>query len=273
MSELPGVIDHHVHLGLVDRDQLADGPITEVHDLGWVLEEVAGWATRPPRGVRIRYAGPFHTAVGGYPCGRPWAPERAVRQLRHRAEVRGAVEDALSAGVSAIKIALNADMPLLSDELLQALVDEAHAHGLPAIVHAEGKCQAQRAILAGADTLVHTPWSEPLPDEVLELARGMTWISTLAIHGGEQRRIAIDNLARFHALGGTVRYGTDMGNGPTPVGPNPAEIELLERAGISGEELITALTGGSRELALSCERPRPQTAQEVIAWLAECRRL
>jgi imidazolonepropionase-like amidohydrolase len=270
---LPGVVDHHVHLGLVDREQLSDGPITEVHDLGWVLSDVQSWAADPPPGVKIRYAGPFHTAIGGYPSGRVWAPDRAVVQLRHRAEVRGAVEDAVGGGVSAIKIALHADMPVLSDDLLEALVTQAHASGLPAIVHAEGAGQAQRAIAAGADTLVHTPWTERLTDEQIKPAITMTWISTLAIHEGESLATAIDNLARFHALGGSVRYGTDMGNGPNPVGPNAAEIELLEQAGISGEDLLTALTGENNEPALVSDHPRPRNAKEVIEWLAHCKRL
>ena len=88
---MPGVVDHHVHLGLVQRELLADGPLVEVHDLGWVLEEALGWRENPPAGVTVRVAGPFHTAPGGYPSGRAWAPELAVRAVVD-------VEDARRAG-------------------------------------------------------------------------------------------------------------------------------------------------------------------------------
>jgi imidazolonepropionase-like amidohydrolase len=281
LSLMPGVIDHHVHLGLVERGLLADGPIVEVHDLGWALDEVKRWRADPPHGLKIKLAGPFHTAIGGYPSGRPWAPDAAVRGVRDQVDARVAVAEAAGAGVDAIKIALQSEMPLLSDTLLRTLVEAAHDAGLPAIVHAEGPLQAQRAIDSGADTLVHAPWTERLSDETLSAGKHMTWVSTLAIHDGEQRAIAIDNLSRFHAAGGTVRYGTDMGNGQTPLGPNATEIEALEQAGITGDELIGALTGigelptetsTQADRWLASPRPLPSSAAELISWLSECRR-
>jgi imidazolonepropionase-like amidohydrolase len=275
----PGVIDHHVHLGLVAREQLADGPLVEVHDLGWDPREALAWRAQPPHGVRLRVAGPFHTARGGYPSGRSWAPTAAVREVADIDDAVAAVASAAAAGVDAIKIALNSDMPLLSDELLNALVVAGHGAGLPAIVHAEGAGQAARAIAAGADTLVHTPWSERLPEEVLEAALATTWISTLAIHEGEDRAIAIENLRRFHELGGRIRYGTDMGNGPTPVGPNPGEIAALAEAGLGVDQLIACMTGASAgeainaERVLVSERPLPRSGEELSDWLAGCTRL
>ena len=276
---MPGVIDHHVHLGLVDRELLADGPLVEVHDLGWDPAAVLAWRARPPHGVTVKVAGPFHTAVGGYPSGRPWAPRHAVRAVIDAADARLAVATAAEDRVDAIKIALNSDMPLLSDALLETLVQAAHAVGLPAIVHAEGVGQAARAIDAGADTLVHTPWSEPLSDDVLQRALGTTWISTLAIHEGADREIAIENLGRFHQIGGRIRYGTDMGNGPNPVGPNPQELRLLAQAGLSIDQLIAAMTspvgpeGVHADRVLASPRALPRTCEELIEWLADCRRL
>ncbi len=276
---LPGMIDHHVHLGLVHRELLADGPLVEVHDLGWDPQEALAWREDPPAGVTLRVAGPFHTAPGGYPSGRSWAPDLAVRAVDDVADARAAVAGAAEAGVDAIKIALNSEMPLLSDELLRTLVECAHAAGLPAIVHAEGLGQAARAIAAGADTLVHTPWSEPLADDVLERALGTTWISTLAIHGDADRGTAIGNLRRFHELGGRIRYGTDMGNGPTTVGPNAREIEALSEAGLSIDELIASMTDPSAaesidtDRALVSERPLPRTCDELTGWLSDCTRL
>ncbi len=279
LSLLPGVIDHHVHLGLVDRERLADGPLVEVHDLGWDPHEALAWREHPPPGVTLRVAGPFHTARGGYPSGRSWAPGRAVRAVTDVADARVAVATAAAAGVDAIKIALNSEMPLLNDEFLVALVESAHFAGLPAIVHAEGPGQAARAIDAGADTLVHTPWSERLPEDVLGRALSTTWISTLAIHEDTDRATGIENLRRFHQLGGRIRYGTDMGNGPTPVGPSPHEITALSEAGLSIDELISSMTavsdaeGIALDRVLVSGRPLPRTCAELIDWLSACRRL
>ena len=48
LTRLPGVIDRHVHLGLVEHGPLAGGALVEVHDLGWSPAQAAAWRTRPP---------------------------------------------------------------------------------------------------------------------------------------------------------------------------------------------------------------------------------
>lgn len=274
---LPGVVDRHVHLGLVDRARLADGPVTEVHDLGWDPRETSVWATTPPSGLRVRYVGPFHTAPGGYPSGRSWAPDAAVRPVASQRAAAEAVADVAAAGGFAVKVALHTGMTLLPDGVLRALVAEAHAAGLPVVVHAEGAGQAERAVDAGADTLVHVPWTERLSPELVARAARMTWISTLAIHDGPGRPIglerALDNTRRFVAAGGTLVYGTDMGNGPTPVGVNEREIELLGEVGLAGESLLRAVLGPPDAPALTAPLPVPETAADLITWLRSARRV
>lgn len=273
---LPGVVDRHVHLGLVDRALLAGGAVTEVHDLGWDPRETTAWAAAPPSGVRVRYVGPFHTAPGGYPTGRSWAPDAAVRPVDSPRAAAEAVADVAARGGVAVKVALHAGMALLPDDVLRALVDEAHAGGLPVLVHAEGLGQAERAIDAGADTLVHVPWTEALPSGLITRATHMTWISTLAIHdapgGSAGLDRALDNARRFVAAGGRLVYGTDMGNGPTPVGINEREIELLGRV-LEGEALRRAVLGPPGSPALTAPLPVPDTAAALIAWLRASRRL
>lgn len=277
LTRLPGVIDRHVHLGLVDHARLAGSTLVEVHDLGWSPAAAAAWRAEPPGDlVAVRAAGPFHTAPGGYPTGRSWAPADAVRAVPDVAAARAAVTALRDEGFDALKLTLHTEMPLLPDEVLGALVEAAHAAGLPALVHAEGAGQAARAIDAGADVLVHTPWTERLADELLERAAPMTWISTLAIHDDTGRAVALDNLRRFLEHGGSVVYGTDMGNGPTPVGPNPDEIRLLGAAGLAGDDLLVAVLGPLDDLApertLTSSLPRPRDAEDLIAWLASATR-
>lgn len=276
---LPGVIDRHVHLGLVHAEALRATQVVEVHDLGWDPAAIAGVARRLHPDVRVRYAGPFHTAVGGYPSGRSWAPDAAIREVRGAGDARAAVGDARSAGAFAVKIALNAELPLLDDETLAALIGAAHDAGLPALVHAEGAGQAHRAIAAGADALVHTPWTEHLPLEVVAdaVARGMRWISTLAIHEGHAQGIAVDNARRFVDLGGHLLYGTDLGNGPSPIGVNETEILLLGECGLRGDALLRAVFGAvgatPPAIALAGDGPQPRTAVELVAWLRSARRI
>lgn len=279
VTVLPGLVDHHVHLGLVEHAGLADSPLVEVHDLGWDPRQALTWRRNPPHGVKVRVAGPFHTAPGGYPLGRSWAPDAAVRVVDSAAAARRAVAEAVAAGYDLLKIALHAGMGLLSDEVLSVLVTSGHAAGLPVGVHAEGEGQAARAIEAGADLLVHAPWTERLTDELLVRARAMTWCSTLAIHDPAGRACAIDNIRRFREAGGRVVYGTDAGNGPAPLGVNPAEIGLLGEAGLHGDDLLAALTGatdpepGPDTRLLVSPHPLPDTAEQVVTWLADSRRL
>lgn len=267
-----GFTDHHVHLQLVDHALLAGSRLARVVDLGGnpaVLHELRGHnsgetsvlPTESPSGgrfpsgspelcpratgcrVHIEYAGAFLTPPGGYPSDRAWAPDGSVREIATPADAAAAVQEMADAGATRIKVACNSVAgPVFDDDLFRAIVASARATGLPVVAHAEGAGQAQRAARLGADALAHAPFTEPLSEaEIAEQAASVSWISTLAIHDLRSRAIAVDNVRRFHQAGGTVLYGTDMGNGPTPVDLNPAEIDALREAGVDGPALIRAL--------------------------------
>ncbi|CAQ00454.1 hydrolase [Clavibacter sepedonicus] len=282
LSISDGVVDRHVHLGLVDRAALAGSPVTAVVDLGWDPAEIARIAARPPTGVDVRYAGPFHTALGGYPSDRAWAPSAAVREVARAEDAAAAVAEARAGGSGAVKIVLHDGGQLLADGVLAALVDAAHDAGLPAAVHAEGAGQAARAIRAGADVLVHVPWTERLDDATLRASatRDVLWISTLAIHDGADLATALDNARRYVALGGRVAYGTDLGNGDLPVGLNAREVELLGEVGLRGPALLEAVLGSAPGViahGLASPDPLPSsveaTAAQLVAWLRGAHRL
>jgi len=199
--------------------------------------------------VAVEFAGAFLTPVGGYPSDREWAPAGSFREITDATAARAAVAEMADAGASFIKVASNADAgPVFTDDLFRAIVDTASAHGLPVVAHAQGAGEAQRVARLGATHLAHAPFTERLDDtEVAVQAASVVWISTLSIHDGgtpDERHTlatAVDNVRRFDAAGGTVLYGTDMGNGPTPVGLNPTELTALREAGITGTALLRAL--------------------------------
>lgn len=236
-----GFTDHHVHLQLVDGARLASSRLGRVLDLGADPTAIARIADAGE--VTISYAGAFLTPPGGYPSDRDWAPPGSVREVDSLADAAAAVSAMKAAGASVIKVASNrAAGPVFSDELIAGIVRAADELGLPVVVHAEGPGEAQRMPALGVRALAHAPFTERLSDdEVARQAGRIAWISTLGIHEGEAREIALDNVRRFHAHGGTVRYGTDMGNGDSPVDLNPAEIAALREAGIRGAALIRAL--------------------------------
>jgi len=97
------------------------------------------------------------------------------------------------------------------------------------------------------DELAHCPWSERLPDDLIQgLARRMRIVSTLDIlsYGRDtpELRVATDNLRRFLSAAGRVAYGTDLGNGPIPAGIHVGEAWHLLGAGLSALAVLEALT-------------------------------
>ncbi|SFF04713.1 Imidazolonepropionase [Actinoplanes philippinensis] len=249
---LPGLVDAHVHSALVDLGTVRAGGIAEVWDLGGVPARVAELAEQAREAgsalPRVRYAGPFLIAPGGYPSDRAWAPAGSWREIVTVADAGAAVAEASAAGATLIKVTAHAGGPQLELPVLSAVVAAAHASELPVVVHAEGPGTVAAACSAGADVLAHTPWTERIDDSLLQAcAQRMRWISTLDIHGwgrpdDPDREVAVDNLRRFIGAGGTVRYGTDLGNGPLPAGINVREIRLLQSAGLTPDGVLTAMT-------------------------------
>ena len=266
---LRGFLDAHVHLALIDPAGLAAAGIARVLDLG-------GWT--PGEDVEsypeVAYANQFLTAPFGYPSRQSWAPVGSACELSTATDAAAAVDRQLAAGASVIKVTLNSEAgPVLATDVLSAIVGRAHERETPVVVHAQGVGQAVRAFDAGVDALAHTPFSERLVDELVAAMAGrMTWISTLDIHGwGEHNdnfACACDNLRRFHARGGQVLYGTDLGNGPLPVGLNRREIDALLGVGMGPDEVIGALTaedlGGFRN-ALRAKGATRATESEIRA--------
>ncbi|MDN5771212.1 MAG: hypothetical protein L0H24_09995, partial [Microlunatus sp.] len=182
-----------------------------------------------------------------------------------------------AAGVDLIKVALHTGLPLLGDDELRAVVQTAHRLDLPVTVHVEGLGQAARAAAVGADALAHTPWTERLSVELITtMAARMTWITTLAIHADDEEAsdIALDNLTRFHAAGGGVRYGTDMGNGPRPLGLDPSELAGLAAAGLDPMSIMDSMATAEQQPGRVSWSPYapPQTSTETVEWLTSVRR-
>jgi len=242
----PAFADHHVHLGLVEASALPASGIGRVVDLGW-SDEVVGLATSAA--VATSYAGRFVTAPGGYPGASRWAPPRCTSEVAEPREAAGAVAHQVALGASVVKVTLNRDAgPVPDGATLRAVVEAAADAGLPVVAHCQGPGMVELGLAGGIAAVAHTPWTHRLDDEVVAEAveAGQAWVSTLDIHGygtpsADQDR-AVDNLARFHAAGGRVLYGTDLGNGPLPPTLNLREIGLLVDAGLSDDDLLAALT-------------------------------
>ncbi|MFE7845388.1 hypothetical protein ACFUTX_09385 [Microbacterium sp. NPDC057407] len=278
---LPPLADHHVHLHLIDEHALPGGGIAAVLDLGGDPVQLARRGHGLPH---VAYAGAFLTAPGGYPSGRPWAPDAISRFVTgpstHPGEPGGAataVDEQASFGASVIKVALHAAAgPVFDPTTLAAVAASAHARGLPVVAHVEGDGMTRLALDARVDVLAHTPFSEDLDADLIAraAASGQRWISTLDIHAGDPAAAerAVRHLSAFVSSGGSVLYGTDLGNGDRRVGVLPAELAALHRAGLRGPALVETLTDpwpGSAVEGVSTfvPGPPPATLDDIPAWL------
>ena len=254
---MPGVVDRHVHIGLSDPASVVRGGVTAVRDLGWPPETIFALADASERpgfaGPLIRCVGPMITCPDGYPTRSGWAPPGTGKEVRGPEEAAAVARELLARGAAALKVALNSEAgPTLSDEELRAVCDVAHGARKTVTAHAQGRGEVERALNGGVDEFAHCPWSERLSDEAIAAMTQKTRIvSTLDIHSygrdTPELEIALDNLSRFFEAGGSVAYGTDLGNGPIPPGIHLSEVRHLRRAGLSPEQVLEALT--SRPLA------------------------
>ncbi len=248
---MPSGADRHVHVGLGDPAAILRGGVTAVRDLAWPAEAIfpLAEASELPGfdGPLIAAAGPMLTVVSGYPLHADWAPAGCGLVVEGPDQAAAAVRNLAGQGAAAIKVNLNSDAgPTPGDGELAAICDAARELSIPVTAHAQGVGEVERALGAGVDELAHTPWTERLTDDVIEMvAARMRIVSTLDIHSHGARtpelEVALDNLRRFHAAGGRTVYGTDLGNGPIPPGVHVGELRLLREAGLATEEVADAL--------------------------------
>lgn len=141
---LPGLFDSHVHyLGWAAPLYLAGG-ITSVADAGnwtaWILAQRWAVATGLVPGPRIFTAGgQLDSPPGTYPHSINVATEESARE---------AVRQHVRRGVDFIKVYTMLQMPMI-----KAIVEEAHAAGLPVRGHIT--VSAREAAQAGLDSLEH----------------------------------------------------------------------------------------------------------------------
>jgi imidazolonepropionase-like amidohydrolase len=181
---IPGLIDVHHHLGTgtlgrSDADPaknlgaLLTWGVTTVFNTGITAESLAALklATKADDAPYARFfsSGRIFGAKGG------WAGDYIPATAE---EARANVREAKASGVDAIKLVFD-DMswltkkPLvvLQPDVMRAIIDEAHAQGLRAYVHAPILGFAKEALRAGADGFVHGIISDPVDAEFIELMR------------------------------------------------------------------------------------------------------
>lgn len=215
---IPGLIDTHTHMSLGVRGyegelqpevfltRLAQFGVTTTLNTGWSIEAMtayrasAGSSTAPL---------PKLFAVGqsiGAPNG--WGGKMTGGfEISSPDQAREIVARLADADVDAIKIVYDdmssfgmSGLPMISEDMLIALIDAAHSRGLKAIVHALEKRNAEVALRNGADALVHGVIDEPLDDEFIRLLKksGAVYVPTHTLFEAHANEPSISH--RYDAL-------------------------------------------------------------------------
>lgn len=168
---MPGFIELHGHVAYqnVPRDVILRHGVTTVRDVGGPLSAPVGGDGR----LRLLTAGPIITGKGGYPS--PVFTGDVSAEVASADEARSLVQNLVAGGANIIKIGLEPGgedgapwttghtptteppWPMPSQEIVQAVVDEAHRLGKEVTAHVGEKNGMQIAVDTGVDEIAHVP--------------------------------------------------------------------------------------------------------------------
>jgi imidazolonepropionase-like amidohydrolase len=228
---------------------------------------VATYAIGSTGGHCDEFAG-YRAGLFGHETGPQEGVANGADQVRYAVRLAhkyGAdvIKTCASGGV--LSLTDDVDTPQLTQEELNALVDEAHALRRKAAAHCHGAEAAKRAIRAGIDSIEHGSF---LDDEALDMmkAHGTFLVPTLMAVVGEQERIARGLyfppviLAKANAASNAVRKtfqnalakGVKIGLGTDaavyPHGRNAEEFHQMVDLGMKPIDALKAGTSADAEL-------------------------
>ncbi|MEO6259296.1 MAG: amidohydrolase family protein [Thermoanaerobaculia bacterium] len=228
----------------------------------------SGWVPGPRMLVAVHAIG----ATGGHGDGDPIPPARGVAQLgpidgvcNGPAECRAAVRYQIKYGADVIKFMPSGgvlslsdpvDAPTLSQDEINAIVEEAHNWGRKVAAHCHGDLAGKMAVQAGVDSIEHGSFLKP--DTLAAMReKGVYLVATLMAADWIQGRIEkfpppIATKARAaiaarsdmfrNALKANVKiaFGTD--SAVSPHGMNAREFTLMTGLGMSKAAALRSAT-------------------------------
>lgn len=257
-------------------DLLSAG-VTTIKSVGdptdYILSTRDRLASGELRGPRLFATGPCFTAACSHPATtvyghNPWYRKRAAFETESSSEARDHVKRLVERGVDAIKIIhhggcrgccnpyyltikelnLNAEIFKLPLEVMEAIIDEAHKHGLKATVHTFDEDAAINVLEAGADGLEHGVVNQRITgDRIIELLKRnlATYVPTLWIVGSE---VTYANLKKLADADVRVALGTDSFCGHGNWGENTIiEAERMVQAGVAPAKVLEMATKNGAE--------------------------
>lgn len=268
---LPGFIELHAHLGFhhIPADTVLKHGITTIRDVGGPLHQPYGG----DGSLRVLTSGPIITASGGYPIPEMGAKNIAIAVSTEQ-QARETVRTLVNGGAVVIKVALEPGAeagapwaaghhhagaaldnhkalpskkawPLLSENIVKAIVDEAHKQDRKVTAHLSEAKGAKIAVDAGVDEWAHMP-CDIIPDVLLKKAvaqnvKIVTTLDTLSKCPG-----VAHNARALAALGGEFLYGAEIAHPDIPWGIDAQElITMMHVANMQPIEVLRSATSKS----------------------------
>jgi hypothetical protein len=266
---LPGFIELHAHLGFhhIPADTVLKHGITTIRDVGGPLHQPYGG----DGSVRVLTSGPIITAPGGYPIPEMGTENIAIAVATEQ-QARETVRTLVNGGAVVIKVALEPGgeagapwvsghhhaaakhpeahpskktWPLLPENIVKAIVDEAHKQGRKVTAHLGEAQGAKLALAAGVDEWAHLPCAV-IPDALLKKAvqqkvTTITTLDTLSKCPG-----VVHNAQTLAALGGNLLYGAEIAHPDIPWGIDAQElIAMMRTADMQQLEVLRSATSKS----------------------------
>ena len=216
-------------------------------------------------GPRLFVAGGIFTAPGEHPVsticgGDPWCGDHVAAQVASVEEARDRVNEYVDGGVDFLKITYMADngATLLSPDIVEAIIDQAHARGIPAYAHVSRQDHFAMFDSFGVDGFVHPsdgpsstnfgyydrvadralPMSVTTSNPVELLTDSLGITDTLAEPGTTQQS---ESIAYFREQGGAPVFGTDL-PGFSVWSAKAIGLRSLRRLGFSNADVLRAMT-------------------------------
>ena len=276
MTVIPAIVDAHVHMSTTRDELIADLQRRAYFGVGAAISMGSDDVGTPLeiRNEVVPDAARFLSAGLGITSPEPG--RRVVHWVTTEDEARQAVRDEATRNVDMIKIWVDdrdGQYDKLSPEIYSAVIEEAHANGIPVAAHIFNLEDGKGLLRAGVDVFAHGVRDRDIDQEFLDLvaerpdvvlvpnlpARGVPtdlgWLAgtmpddqlqalqaTEADPAAQEAHgIQARNLARLSEAGMIVAFGTD---GNTPWAPH-VEMEDMVEAGMSPADVIVAATSTS----------------------------
>ena len=270
---LPGIINAHchgIHPPEERRERWLSHGVTAIGDTGAPLAAMGQLACSPSgTTATAAFSGPMLAAPGGYPL--PVHDPRYALVIRSPQEAEDAVKALADRGATMIKLAFEPGVmpepwPVPDPPTAKAACNAARKLGLIVRCHVQDLSGLKPALDAGVHTIEHVPhrWirngqHHPVLDNGGSVIPYYRKLLERMVREDIILTPTLDVLSRtpwegpalyepvrtFAGLGGRLATGNDFPYRRTGAGMILEELQLLGRAGLTGEEVLRAATSGS----------------------------